>query len=127
MSVQLTEHGPPAINAVLTRTRRWAVGAAAMPLLFGVLGGARPALSPDSGLAGCTALSGTHPVAATGWPAIGTYFVDSRWPDLRNAGTAYVALATALLHARNTDGYESVWFYERLSAACAKHGRALRI
>ena len=39
------------------------------------------------------------------------------------AGTAYVDLAVALLTARGTDGYETVWFYQRLSAACAKHER----
>jgi len=32
-------------------------------------------------------------------------------------------LATALLTARGTDGYQTVWFYQRLSAACAKHER----
>jgi hypothetical protein len=46
---------------------------------------------------------------------------DRCWPDLRNAGTAYVDLALALPHARYTDGYETVWFYQRLSAACARH------
>ena len=37
------------------------------------------------------------------------------------AGTAYVDLAVALLTARGTDGYQTVWFHQRLSAACAKH------
>jgi hypothetical protein len=46
----------------------------------------------------------------------------SRWPDLRNARTAYVDLAMQLPNARYTDGYETVWFSHRLSAACAKHG-----
>ena len=46
---------------------------------------------------------------------------DSRWPDLRTAGTAYVDLAVQLLNARGTDGYQTVWFYQRLSATCAKH------
>jgi hypothetical protein len=32
-------------------------------------------------------------------------------------------LAVQLLTARGTDGYETVWFYQRLSAACAKHKR----
>ena len=49
-------------------------------------------------------------------------FADSRFPDLRTAGTAYVDLAVALLTARGTDGYQTVWFYQRLSLACAKHG-----
>jgi hypothetical protein len=28
-----------------------------------------------------------------------------------------------LLTARGTDGYETVWFYQRLAAACAQHER----
>ena len=43
--------------------------------------------------------------------------------DLRIAGTAYVDLAIQLPKARYTDGYQTVWFYQRVSAACAKHGR----
>jgi hypothetical protein len=46
-------------------------------------------------------------------------------PDLRTAGTAYIDMAMRLRHARYTDGYETVSFYQRLSAACARHGRAL--
>ena len=38
-----------------------------------------------------------------------------------NLGTC--ELAVALHTARGTDGYETVWFYQRLSAACAKHQR----
>jgi len=34
-------------------------------------------------------------------------------------------LAMQLRHARYTDGYQTVWFYQRLSAACARHGQAL--
>ena len=30
-------------------------------------------------------------------------------------------LAIQLRHARYTDGYQTVWFYQRLSATCAKH------
>jgi hypothetical protein len=30
-----------------------------------------------------------------------------------------------LRHARHTDGYQTVWFYQRLSAARTKHGQAL--
>ena len=58
------------------------------------------------------------------YPKIRAEFAGSRWPDLRNAGTAYVDLAVQLPHARYTDGYETVWFYQRLSAACAKHGQS---
>jgi hypothetical protein len=64
----------------------------------------------------------TQDIPATDYPKIRAQFAGSRWPDLRNAGTAYVDLATQLTHARGTDGYQTVWFYQRLSAACAKHG-----
>jgi len=118
----------PPINIPSKRARRSAIGAAGIPviLLLGVLG-SHPGIPHDSGVAGCRALSGAHQVAATEYPKIRVEFARSRWPDLRTAGTAYVDLATAILHARNTDGYETVWFYQRLSAACAKHGRALNI
>ena len=115
--------GPPVINPPSTRTRRWAIGLA-VPLLLGALGSGRPALSPDSGLAGCAALAGTHQVAASDYPAIGAQFGGSRWPDLRFSGMAYVEIATKLL-ATHAYGGETAWFYQRLSAACAKHGRAL--
>jgi hypothetical protein len=82
----------------------------------------RPA---DSGLAGCTSLSNPHHVTADDYPKIRAQFAGSRWPDLRTAGTAFTDLAIQLRHARGTDGYQAVWFYQRLSGACAKHGRAL--
>ena len=65
-----------------------------------------------------------HQVAAKDYPKIGTQFADSRWPDLRISGLAYVRIATKLL-TTHAYGGETVWFYERLSAACAEHGRAL--
>ena|SRR5690242_5754000 len=34
----------------------------------------------------------------------------------------YIDLTTQLLKAHNTDGYETAWFYQRLSAACANTG-----
>jgi hypothetical protein len=43
-------------------------------------------------------------------------------PTRRVTGSAYVDLAVALLTAHGTDGYQTVWFYQRLSTACAKHG-----
>jgi hypothetical protein len=52
-------------------------------------------------------------------------FAGSRWLDLRTAGTAYIGLAIALGTARGTDGYQTVWFYQRLSATCAEHGQPL--
>jgi hypothetical protein len=65
----------------------------------------------------------TQDVPATDYPKIRAQFAGSRWPDPRNAGTAYVDLAMQLSDARYTDGYQTVWFYQRLSAACTKHGR----
>ena len=121
---RLAAQRPPVINTLSTRTRRWAIGLTAMPLLLGVLGSGPSALSPDSGLAGCTALAGTHQVAAAAYPAIGAQFAGSRWPDLRFSGMAYVEIATKLL-TTHAYGGETAWFYQRLSAACANHGRAL--
>jgi hypothetical protein len=90
----------------------------------GVLGGGRLARSSDCGLAGCASLSGAHQIATRDYPKIAARFASSRWPDLRISGLAYVEIATKL---RSTHAYggETVWFYQRLSAACAKHGRPL--
>ena len=85
---------------------------------------ARPALPSDSGVAGCTALAGAHQVAAADYPAIGAQFDASRRPDLRFSGLAYIEIATQLL-STHAYGGETAWFYQRLSAACAKHGRPL--
>src|SRR5215831_4321415 len=96
MPDHLAAHRPPPTKALSTRTRRWAIGVATAPLLFSVLGSARPALPPDTGLAGCNALSGAHQVAAKDYPKIDAHFADSRWPDLRISGLAYVGIATKL-------------------------------
>jgi hypothetical protein len=117
-------HRPASSQPLAPRTARWAIGVVAVPLLCGVLGSAQPTPAPDGGLAGCTALSGTHQVAASDWPAIGAKFASSRWPDLRNSGLAYVEIATKLL-ATHAYGGETVWFYQRLANNCAKHGRPL--
>lgn len=85
---------------------------------------ARAAAPPDSGLAACTSLSGGQPAAASDYPKIAAQFAGSRWPDLRRSGLAYVEIATQLL-ATHAYGGETVWFYQRLSAACATHGRPL--
>jgi hypothetical protein len=99
--------------------------AAVIPaLLTGVLASTHPGAPQDSGLVACAYPLSTQDVPATDYPKIRAEFAGSRWPDLRNAGTAYVDLAVALRTARGTDGYETVWFYQRLSAACAKHGHA---
>ena len=81
---------------------------------------ATPRARADSGIAGCTALLEV-PRAAPRYPKIRSEFLRSQWPDLRAAGTSYVDLAVKLRSARNTDGYEAVWFYQRLSDACARH------
>jgi hypothetical protein len=77
----------------------------------------------DSGLAACAYPLSTHDVTAAGYRQIRAQFAGSRWPDLRTAGTDYVDLAVQLLTARGTDGYQTVWFYQRLSAACTRHAR----
>jgi hypothetical protein len=87
------------------------------------LGSTHPGAPPDSGLAACAYPLSTHDVTAAGYRQIRAQFAGSRWPDLRTAGTDYVDLAVQLLTARGTDGYQTVWFYQRLSAACAQHGR----
>jgi len=87
------------------------------------LGSTHPGAPPDSGLAACAYPLSTHDVTAAEYRQIRAEFAGSRWPDLRTAGIDYVDLAVQLLTARGTDGYQTVWFYQRLSAACAQHGR----
>jgi len=103
--------------------RRAAADARARTGPRGVPGGTRLALSPDSGLAGCSSVLGAHQVAAWDYPKIAAQFAGSRWPDLRISGLAYVEIATKL-RATHAYGGETVWFIERLAAACAKHGPA---
>jgi hypothetical protein len=122
-----TAHRPTPAKHPPIRTRGYTIAAiAATPfLLTGVLSSTHTGAPQDSGLVACTYPLSTQDVPAAGYPKIRAQFAGSRWPDLRTAGTAYVDLATALRTARGTDGYETVWFYQRLSAACARHGRAL--
>jgi hypothetical protein len=124
---RLAAHRPPAIKRPSARTRRYTIGTAAVipALLIGVLGSTHHGGPQDSGLVACAYPLSTQNVPATEYPKIRAEFAGSRWPDLRTAGTAYVDLATALRTARGTDGYQTVWFYQRLSAACAEHGRPL--
>ena len=75
----------------------------------------------DRGIVGCAALLGPHQAAARNYPKIRSQFARSHWPDLRIAGVAYAELAVQL-HTARADGYQTVWFYQRLSLACAKHG-----
>jgi hypothetical protein len=124
----------PAYAGRGARRRRLAVGAAAVipALLIGVLGSTHSqardipgyhAPPQDSGLVACSYPLSTQDVSAADYQKVRAEFAASRWPDLRNAGTAYVDLATQLLNGPSSDGYETVWFYQRLSAACAKHGK----
>jgi hypothetical protein len=129
MSDRLAAHRPPTIKNLSTRTRRAAIGAAAvflgllLGLLIGMLGGTTSGAPQDSGLVACAYPLATQDVPATEYPKLRAEFAGSRYPDLRTAGTAYVDLAVQLLHPQYTDGYETVWFYQRLSTACAKHER----
>ena len=125
MSYRLAAHRLPTIRNLSTRIRRRTLAIATLtPLLIaGGLGTMPARASQDSGLVGCAYPLSTQHIAATEYPKIRAQFAGSRWPDLRIAGTTYVDLAMQLPHARYTDGYETVWFYQRLSAACAKRGR----
>ena len=127
MSDRLAAHRPPPTKHPSTRTRGYTIGGtiATAFLLTGVLSSTHTGAPQDSGLVACTYPLSTQDVPAADYPKIRAQFAGTRWPDLRTAGTAYVDLAIALRTARGTDGYETVWFYQRLSAACAKHGRAL--
>jgi hypothetical protein len=118
-------HRPTTIRNLSTRRRRFTIGAAAVvpALLIGVLASTHSGTPRDSGLVACGYPLTTQTVSAADYQKIRAEFAASRWPDLRNAGTAYVDLATQLLNAPSSDGYETVWFYQRLSAACAKHGK----
>ena len=122
---RLATHRPPTIRNLSPRSRRFTMGTAAVipALLIGVLASTHPDAPRDSGLVACTYPLSTQDVPAADYPKIRAQFAGSRWPDLRNAGTAYVDLAVALRTARYTDGYQTVWSYQRLSAACAKHGQ----
>ena len=123
MSDRLAAHRPPTIRNLSTRIRGFTIGTAAVipALLIGVLGSTHSDAPQDSGLVACAYPLSTQDVPATDYPKIRAQFAGSRWPDLRTAGTAYVDLAVALRTARGTDGYQTVWFYQRLSAACAQH------
>jgi hypothetical protein len=121
---RLAVHRPPKIRNLSTPTR-YAIGTAAVipALLIGVLGSTHSGPPHDSGLVACAYPLATHDVPAADYKKLRAEFAGSRWPDLRNAGTAYVDLAVQLLTPQSTDGYQTVWFYQRLSAACAKHGQ----
>jgi hypothetical protein len=125
MSDRLAAHRPPTLRNLPACTRRSAIGAAAVipALLLGVLASTSSAAPRDSGLVACAYPLATQDVPAAAYPKLRAEFAGSRFADLRTAGTAYVDLATALLTTRGTDGYQTVWFYQRLSAACAQHER----
>jgi hypothetical protein len=125
MSDRLAAPRPPTLRNLPARTRRAAIGAAAVipALLLGGLTSTASAAPQDSGLVACAYPLAAQHVPAAAYPKLRAEFAGSRYPDLRTAGTAYVDLAVALLTARGTDGYQTVWFYQRLSAACAQHER----
>jgi len=127
MSDHRAAHWPPAIKRPSARTRRYTIGTAAVipALLIGLLGSTHHGAPRDSGLVACAYPLSTQDVSAADYLKIRAEFAGSRWPDLRIAGTDYADLGIALLTARGTDGYQTVWFYQRLSAACAKHGQPL--
>lgn len=119
------EHTRRARRAPAAATRRCIIGAAVggAVILAVVLGAARPRAPADSGVAGCTAVISGRQVAAADYPRIRSQFAGSRWPDLQAAGMSYIDLAVKLRTMRYTDGYEAVWFYQRLSVACSRHDR----
>jgi hypothetical protein len=116
-------HRPQTIRNLSTRNRRAAIGTAAVTpaLLIGVLSSTGSGAPHDSGLVACAYPLATRDVPATDYTRLRAEFAGSRFPDLRTAGTAYVDLAMQLLTAQGTDGYQTVWSYQRLSTACAKH------
>jgi hypothetical protein len=122
---RLTSRRPLTTRPVPARSRLAAIGtAAAIPaLLIGVLGGTHSAGPRDSGVAACAYPLATQDVRAGDYAKIRAEFAGSRWPDLRSAGTAYIDLAMQLSSATGTDGYETVWFYQRLADACARHSQ----
>jgi hypothetical protein len=110
----------------IRRIRRLADMLATALVAFGAppaFGSTHPGAPPDSGLAACAYPLSTHDVTPADYRQIRAQFAGSRWPDLHTAGTDYADLAVQLLTARETDGYQTAWFYQRLSAACAQHGR----
>lgn len=113
----------PKVSVLSARTRRYAISTAVCGVLIPIvtLGTVHLTAPADSGISGCAALLGAHPVPATDYPRVRSQFANSRWPDIRAAGTSYLDLAARLLTARGTDGYEAVWSYQRLSIACARH------
>lgn len=118
---------PPKFGIPSARTRRGAIGAIGAVvcgaiILIVMLGNVYRVKPADSGIAGCAALLGAYQ-ATPDYPRIRSQFAGSQFPDLRAAGTSYIDLVAKLRNARGTDGYETVWFYERLSIACAGHGR----
>ncbi|HJY62185.1 MAG TPA: hypothetical protein VJ418_37885 [Streptosporangiaceae bacterium] len=121
MSDRLAARRPPTITNLSPRTCRTAIGTAAVipALLIGLFASTGSAAPKDSGLVACAYPLATQDIPSAEYTKLRAEFAGSRFPDLRNAGTAYVDLAVQLLTARGTDGYETVWFYQRLSAACA--------
>jgi hypothetical protein len=101
MSDRFAAPRPPAIRSLPARTHRFTIGAAAVipALLIGLLGGTRSDAPHDSGLIACAYPLSTQDVPAADHARLRAQFAGSRWPDLRNAGTTYIDLATQLTHS----------------------------
>jgi hypothetical protein len=124
---RLTADCSQRFRSLPARTRRAAIGAGVilMLLLITALGSVHRGESSDGGLAGCVTLSTPHRGAWPDYRVLRADFTGSRWRTLRTAGVAYAEMASQLRTARFTDGYQGVWSYQRLAAACAQHGRHL--
>ena len=105
MSDRLAACRPPTITNLSPRTRRAAIGTAAVipALLISLFASTASAAPQDSGLVACAYPLATQDVPAAEYPKLRAEFAGSRFPDLRNAGTAYVDLAVQLLTVRGTD------------------------
>src|SRR5271166_3540910 len=88
MSDRLAAHWPPTIRNLSTRTRRYAIGTAAVipALLIGVLGSTHHGAPQDSGLVACAYPLSTQDVSAADYRKIRAEFAGSHWPDLRTDG-----------------------------------------
>ena len=124
MSDRLAERRPPTLRNLPARAPlRDRRGRGDPALLLDALASTASAAPRDSGLVACAYPLAPQDVPAAEYLKLRAEFAGSRFADLRTAGTAYVDLDTALLTARGTDGYQTVWFFQRLTAACAQHER----
>ena len=76
----------------------------------------------DDGIAGCTALLGGHQPAASDYPRIRAQFAAHNGRTCTSPARIMSILSSSC-GLRGLTGIETVWFYQRLSAACTRHGR----